>query len=371
MGIDFDITTYADPDLSRLENAYGKGLISVIKKAKKVNIVSSFTQENIKNIGDEGNCININTHPDLFPYYQEYFSKDNTITYCHFPMAKQYIESKNVEYLRRDLRIKCCEEQMEERILPPDDNSKNQEDKYFVSIRRSYENLMKNSTVITNSEFSRRAIVSVLNNGADEIHVIRPPVDIETFRNTVLYSSLKEKRDDIILIVSRIHKSKEIENAVRLAVLLKENNIGSGMKIIGNINPEYDWNYYLSLKKMVIEFDLEDYVNFETNISLTDLFSMMREAKIYFHPMVGEHFGMSVVESMAAGLVPIVPDVGGPTEFVPEKYHFNTLEEAAEKISSAFHISDLERFRLSNSVNKFSVSTYIREFQGIVSGLTP
>lgn len=44
----------------------------------------------------------------------------------------------------------------------------------------------------------------------------------------------------------------------------------------------------------------------------------MGEAKIYFHPMVGEHFGMSVVESMTAGLVPVVPDIGRPTEFVPK-----------------------------------------------------
>ncbi len=44
----------------------------------------------------------------------------------------------------------------------------------------------------------------------------------------------------------------------------------------------------------------------------------MRKSKVYFHPMVGEHFGISIVEAMAAGLVPVVSDVGGPTEFVPK-----------------------------------------------------
>jgi hypothetical protein len=39
MDIDFDITTYAEPNVSKSVNAYGKDLVSVIKKAKKVKIV--------------------------------------------------------------------------------------------------------------------------------------------------------------------------------------------------------------------------------------------------------------------------------------------------------------------------------------------
>jgi glycosyltransferase involved in cell wall biosynthesis len=100
--------------------------------------------------------------------------------------------------------------------------------------------------------------------------------------------------------------------------LLKQNNIGSGMKIIGNMDYNYDLDYYLSLNQMVRDFDLKDYVTLETNVCLNNLLSIMREAKVYFHTMVGEHFGISIVEAMAAGLIPVVSDVGGPTEFVPK-----------------------------------------------------
>jgi glycosyltransferase involved in cell wall biosynthesis len=122
---------------------------------------------------------------------------------------------------------------------------------------------------------------------------------------------------------------------------------------------------------MVRNYKLEDYVTFETNVNLNRLFSIMVRAKVYFHPMVGEHFGMSVVEAMAAGLIPVVPNIGGQTEFVPLKYHLSTIEEAAEKVSSAFYDSDLERVQISNSVNRFSVSNYINEFQRIIGNLTP
>jgi glycosyltransferase involved in cell wall biosynthesis len=377
MGIDLDITTYTEPDLSKLETAYGKSLTSVMKKVRKVNVVSSFSKHSIKkSIRQERYDININTHADLLPYYQDYFSKKNSVAYCHFPMAKQYIESRNLQYLKRDLRIIKNQEQ-ENTLSNNDTDSKNKE-KHFQMVKYFYENLMKNSTVITNSEFSRKAIFEAFDSssdsggGIDEVQVLRPPVDVDTFRRVLLSSSTTNRReDDIILVVSRIDKQKKIENAIRLAKLLKQNNIGSGMKIIGNIDYKYDLNYYLSLNQMVIDFDLEDYVTLETDVCLNNLLSIMREAKVYFHPVAGEHFGISIVEAMAAGLVPIVPDVGGPTEFVPKKYHFHTFEKAVEIISTAFNTAYAERVQISNSVSKFSISNYIEGFQKIVNELLP
>jgi glycosyltransferase involved in cell wall biosynthesis len=374
MGYDYDIVTYANPDLDRLENVYGSNLVSMIKKANKVSIVPTFTKAHINNAGEENKYhFNINTHPDLFPFHHEYFSKENTITYCHFPMAKQFVHSKNIEYLRRDLRIEFSSDEIEEKeqYSKARTHCTNYTDRYFASVYQSYQKLMENSTVITNSEFSRRAIIKTLNNGTHEIQVIRPPVDVEAFRNNVLYSSREDEKKDIILTVCRIHRSKGIENAVRLAKQLKEKRVGDGLRVVGNITSEYDWNYYLNLKKMVGDYELEDYVTIETNVNLKRLFSIMKSAKVYFHPMVGEHFGMSVVEAMAAGLIPVVPNVGGQTEFVPLKYHFSTIEEAAEKVSSAFYDSDLERVQISNSVNRFSVSNYISEFQRIIDNLSP
>ena len=40
MGIDFDLTTLKSPNVSKLENSFGKNLVSVIKKADKINIIN-------------------------------------------------------------------------------------------------------------------------------------------------------------------------------------------------------------------------------------------------------------------------------------------------------------------------------------------
>ncbi len=83
-----------------------------------------------------------------------------------------------------------------------------------------------------------------------------------------MLTSVEDEKKDIILTGCRIHKSKGIENAVKLAKQLKEKIVGDGMKVFGNISSEYDWNYYLNLKKMVRDYELEDYVTFETSVNL-------------------------------------------------------------------------------------------------------
>jgi glycosyltransferase involved in cell wall biosynthesis len=174
--------------------------------------------------------------------------------------------------------------------------------------------------------------------------------------------------NQVILVVSRIDPSKQIENAIKLAKILKDRNIGKGMIIVGNLY-DYYFDYYSYLKQLILNLDLTDYVTFQINASLDKLLCAMRQSKIYFHPMIGEHFGMTVAEAMAAGLVPIVPSIGGPTEFVPQQYHYSTLEQAAEIISQAFRLPYLKRVQISNSVDKFSNSYYIQGLQRIVNEL--
>ena len=375
-GIDFDLTTLKSPDMSKLENSYGKNLVSVMKSINKINVINimeELRQQQQDDHKDYDYDITINTNGDAAPYYHSSFSKDNAITYCHFPSTKYHIDSENIEYLKTNLgmteRSNSFFDEMEYEGInnPKNYNTKLQlsrRKEYFKIIKYGYWNLMRNSTVITNSEFSRRAIVNAL--GLYNIYILSPPIDIETFRNIALMTNGYNETHDIILVISRIAPHKKIENAIKLAKILKDNNIGKGMKIVGNLY-YYFFDYYSELKQMVLDLGLTDYVTFEINARLDKLISIIRESRVYFHPMVGEHFGMAVLEAMAAGLIPVVPNEGGIIEFVPKKYQYQSIEHAAEIIMYVFnHLPKTERIKISDDINKFSNSHYINGFHKIL-----
>ena len=291
MGIDIELTTLQKPDIRRLENAFGKRIASVIENIKKVNILGAWEEKSIsENIIRKNYDLVINTHGDIAPYYHTSLSKSNAITYCHFPTAKSFIESEDKAYFEKHIVARVAEASKSSsssfpnyignsgnnlsttaHAHPHTDNAqlgKNtnlNREIYIKWLKEAYENLMRNSTLVTNSEYSRKAIFNAY--GIEDAIVLSPPVDIDTFRNEILlqssssYSSAStsksyiEEREDIILVTCRIDPLKKIDNAIRLAELLKDNNIGNGMKIVGSLELYY-YDYYLHLMKMVEDLNL-------------------------------------------------------------------------------------------------------------------
>jgi glycosyltransferase involved in cell wall biosynthesis len=374
--VNFDLTTCVQPNLEKLENAYGSKIASIVKKAEKINVLKSLEEPVIDKIIKKGNYdITINTHGDTLPFYHHSLSKSNAVTYCHFPSAKFHIDSENLEYLR-DIRIGGDFAQVHEmdysktKITPnfkPETRQKVK--KYFEFLRVKYDSLMKNTLVLANSDYTCRTIARLFS-----IHpkILYPPVDVETFREAALKSTTQ--REDMILVISRIAPDKQIENAIKVEKILKDRGIGKVLVIAGNLH-RYDDHYYQQLKKMITDYNLSDYVSLQTNVSFSKLIQLMQLSKVYFHPRIDEHFGISIVEAMAAGLVPIVSDVGGHTEFVPSKYHFHTLDHAADLIELAFEAATTtttnsdRRLAISNSTNKFSNANYVKSFNLILSEL--
>lgn len=367
-GVNFDLTTCIQPNMTKLENAYGSKIASIIEKAEKINVLESLEEPFIDRITEKGNYdFTVNTHGDTLPYYHRSFSKNNAVTYCHFPSARYHIDSENLEYLR-DIRVTGFRQidemdYSEKNVAPIFDLETEQKIKrYFKFLRDRYENLMKNTLVLTNSGYTRKAISNAFNIDAK---ILYPPVDVETFQEIALKSN---QRDDMVLVISRIAPDKQIENAIEVARIMRGRGIGKIMTIAGNLH-YYDHQYYQQMKNMIADYDLSDYVSLQTNISFSRLIQLMQLAKVYFHPRIDEHFGISIVEAMASGLVPVVSNIGGHTEFVPPKYHFHTLGHAADLIALAFEATNSERRAISSSTNKFSNENYVNSFHRILSEL--
>ncbi|AFH42628.1 glycosyltransferase family 4 protein [Fervidicoccus fontis] len=151
--------------------------------------------------------------------------------------------------------------------------------------------------ILTNSSFSKAVIERWLRTPAI---VLYPPVNVEKY---LKYSSNKQ-RDNLVVSIGRIERAKGLHVIPYVA---KET---SGIKyaIVGLVS---DHKYLAEINELIKKLNVEDKVKILNNLNEDKKLKILSRAKVYFHPMKYEHFGISIIEAMAAGLVPVVNRMSG------------------------------------------------------------
>ena len=191
--------------------------------------------------------------------------------------------------------------------------------------------------VICNSQFTSKFLTSFPGN---KITVLYPPVDVAKLEGDV-------DKKKIILSVGRFDN---ILNAKKQDVLIK-----AFIKFYKQ-SPKTDWklvlaggsrevpeknNYLLHLQEIAKSYP----IHFVVNPSFEELKKIYARSSIYWHaagfevdeyltPEQTEHFGMTVVEAMDSGLVPLVVAKGGLTEIVHHEkngYIWQSIDKLADK----------------------------------------
>jgi glycosyltransferase involved in cell wall biosynthesis len=124
-------------------------------------------------------------------------------------------------------------------------------------------------------------------------------------------------------------------------------------------------------------------ISFVINATNSDLWKWYSQAKIYWHasgfgedltkhPERAEHFGISTVEAMSAGAIPVVINAGGQKEIVTDGsngYLWNTQDEFIEKTNILISNSKIEeevRAKGVKSAKKFDIAKFSSEMYDIV-----
>lgn len=148
--------------------------------------------------------------------------------------------------------------------------------------------------------------------------VIYPPCDVEKIK------PLKKK--NYILSVGRFFgylKDKKHELMIKAFKELSEEKLMNGWSLhLAGSASEGDLSYIEELKKM----SEGAAINFYPNLSFEALSRLYGESSIYWHaagygeedPTKMEHFGISTVEAMAGGCVPVVISKGGQVEIIED-----------------------------------------------------
>jgi len=329
-----DLVTFTKPNWNELERTFGisklRNFVNTVIKAD-INTLLGYSPS--VQSDDNKYDIIMNAHGDILPSNMLAADKQKVITYCHYPLVPELIHNLKYDTVLRNYLHMC-------------DNKYTSLDKLRSKALAVYNHMINNSTVITNSVFSSKAVQ--LYYPHSQPLIIYPPVDIEYFSRVVNSDS----RENRIVVLGRYNPDKNIELALEVAKVLKDTNIKFEMSIVGNLSKAY-YPYYNYLQKVVKKYELSDMVELKTNVDIQDLLHVFSKSKVLFHPTIGEPFGMCVAEAMSAGLVPVVPSFGGNTEFVPESLRYNNSKEAAKIITRSMNAGLHQRLNLSNSVKKF------------------
>jgi len=233
--------------------------------------------------------------------------------------------------------------------------------------------LLNYKAVVCNSDFTKKYIDRTYGVCSK---VIYPPVDTSYFKPA--------KKKNIILSVGRFTKilggkKQEVLIEVFKSAFSVQRSAFKNWQLYlaGGVG---DKKYLSKLKDKAKDFPIK----FLPDIQAVQLQKLYGEAKIYWHaagfgedlekhPERAEHFGISVVEAMAAGCVPCVFNGGGLKEIVNHNINGflwqNLLE--LEKLTEELISDEGLLIRLSNLAKKdayeFSKERFIENFNEILA----
>ena len=219
--------------------------------------------------------------------------------------------------------------------------------------------LSRFQAVVCNSDFTKRNIDRRL--GARSV-VIYPPVA------PIKKSSVKKRK--IILSVGRFHPLKKQD------VLIEAFRKVSGYELVlaGGLLPSEEL-YFKRLRRAAKKLS----VRILPNISFEKLSELYNSAEVYWHaagyretnPERMEHFGITTVEAMSAGAIPVVYNGGGLTEIVREGkdgYLWTTTEELIRKTTKAIH--EKTALAVQRRAQQFSEKIFAASFDKLLATIT-
>ncbi|NFI93511.1 glycosyltransferase [Clostridium botulinum] len=185
--------------------------------------------------------------------------------------------------------------------------------------------------------------------------IIYPPV----FSENEIYGRYNEKdKKNIIVSVGRFfvgaHSKKQLE-MVQMFLNNKEKFKNYEYHLVGAVSnyPE-DIEYLNKIKQLASQ---TDNIYIHENYPFEELMKLYRKAKIFWHatgygenenlnPEKMEHFGITTIEAMSYGAVPIVIDKGGQQETVKEEINGYRWKTEAECINKTLKIINDEEIRI-------------------------
>jgi glycosyltransferase involved in cell wall biosynthesis len=172
---------------------------------------------------------------------------------------------------------------------------------------------------LANSRFTRRVMAQTYPVKEDDIEVVYAPVVTRGADST-------GERSRSVVSIGGFHADKRQLEQIEIARRLPD----AQFTLIGSARSRSYFNRCVEAAKGL------DNVQLLPNASNQQIEASLLDAKVFLHSKRFEHFGISSIEGIAQGCVPVVHDSGGQQEAVPfDELRYRNLGEATAKVRQA------------------------------------
>lgn len=219
-------------------------------------------------------------------------------------------------------------------------------------------------TLLTNSRFMQAIIKEFLQR---ESLVVYPPVNVE---DIISQSSGNQKHESLVVVAASYTPKRHLEQVPMIA----KHSENARFVIMGKAN-EYSRSTLENLKRQICALQVQDKIKILTNVPHENFMETLFKAKVYLHVMPFDHFGISVVEAMAAGCVPVVHRSGGPwLDILDERqgeygFSYTSPQEAAQQIDALVTKEDLSFKVVKRALNRakaFDKTVFMKKIVDVV-----
>lgn len=201
--------------------------------------------------------------------------------------------------------------------------------------------------------------------------VVYPPCDTSELSRMPL-----EPRRNEILSVAQFRPEKDHALQLRAFALLLQNEPQLvrqqpvTLVLLGGMRNDADRARVDELRALAAELGIAARVQFVLNASLAELHQHLGAAAVGIHTMWNEHFGIGIVELMAAGVVVVAHNSGGPKADIVRHgetgYLAATADEYAQCLAAALALPRDRRVAMQRaaraSVDRFSDAAFGQQF---------
>ena len=208
-----------------------------------------------------------------------------------------------------------------------------------------------NFTIVANSRFTKEMFVaSHPVQYANAVSVLYPPVDF----SIAVDRFAKEKS---VVSLGRFSSTKHQLDQIEVA----RKCTGFSFHLIGFVGDKESKTYYRQCEDRITRYGLKN-VFLYPNIDNREKDLIMRRASFFIHTLHNEPFGISTVEAIARGCIPIVPNSGGQKEVVPyPELRFDQIDEIADRLH-AIQNQDHLIGQLMDHIAHFSTASFDKQF---------